>query len=573
MKLKRLVLILSLIIGLVSGLAAVLLKNTVFFTHYLITHGFVFDDSNYLYLAFPFIGISLTVIFATYIVRDDIGHGVSRILYAISRKHGRIKSHNMYSSMIGSTLTIAFGGSVGLEAPIVLTGSSFGSYLGRLFRLNRKTVMILIGAGATGAIAAIFKAPVAAVIFSLEVLMIDLTMGALIPLLIASATGASIAYLLMGSGVLFSFDLVDGFYIRHLPYYMGLGVITGLVSLYFTSTALFVESKIQKIKLRSVKVIIGGISLGLLIFLIPSLYGEGYEFLQLLINNKVDGLVNEDIFGSSSSTTHLLIFLALILIFKVVAMAITNGSGGVGGIFAPSLFIGGVTGILYARLINLLPIDNIPEKNMALVGMAGVMAGVMHAPLTGIFLIAEFTGGYELFTPLIITATISYLTIMYFEPHSIYTKYLAERGELFTHHKDKSVLQMMDVKSHLETNFNTIDKESNLGELVKVVAKSERNIIPVIDDENNFYGLVFVNDIRNIIFNQELYENTKVANLMYMPDTVINSNESMEEVAHKFQETRHYNIPVIDDGKYIGFVSRARIFSTYRKLLKEFSQE
>jgi CIC family chloride channel protein len=572
-KLKRLVLILSLVIGLVSGLAAVLLKNTVFFTHYLITHGFVFDDSNYLYLAFPFIGISLTVIFATYIVRDDIGHGVSRILYAISRKHGRIKSHNMYSSMIGSTLTIAFGGSVGLEAPIVLTGSSFGSYLGRLFRLNRKTVMILIGAGATGAIAAIFKAPVAAVIFSLEVLMIDLTMGALIPLLIASATGASIAYLLMGSGVLFSFDLVDGFYIRHLPYYMGLGVITGLVSLYFTSTALFVESKIQKIKLRSVKVIIGGISLGLLIFLIPSLYGEGYEFLQLLINNKVDGLVNEDIFGSSSSTTHLLIFLALILIFKVVAMAITNGSGGVGGIFAPSLFIGGVTGILYARLINLLPIDNIPEKNMALVGMAGVMAGVMHAPLTGIFLIAEFTGGYELFTPLIITATISYLTIMYFEPHSIYTKYLAERGELFTHHKDKSVLQMMDVKSHLETNFNTIDKESTLGELVKVVAKSERNIIPVIDDENNFYGLVFVNDIRNIIFNQELYENTKVANLMYMPDTVINSNESMEEVAHKFQETRHYNIPVIDDGKYIGFVSRARIFSTYRKLLKEFSQE
>jgi len=572
-KLKRLVLILSLVIGLVSGLAAVLLKNTVFFTHYLITRGFVFDDSNYLYLAFPFIGISLTVIFATYIVRDDIGHGVSRILYAISRKHGRIKSHNMYSSMIGSTLTIAFGGSVGLEAPIVLTGSSFGSYLGRLFRLNRKTVMILIGAGATGAIAAIFKAPVAAVIFSLEVLMIDLTMGALIPLLIASATGASIAYLLMGSGVLFSFDLVDGFYIRHLPYYMGLGVITGLVSLYFTSTALFVESKIQKIKLRSVKVIIGGISLGLLIFLIPSLYGEGYEFLQLLINNKVDGLVNEDIFGSSSSTTHLLIFLALILIFKVVAMAITNGSGGVGGIFAPSLFIGGVTGILYARLINLLPIDNIPEKNMALVGMAGVMAGVMHAPLTGIFLIAEFTGGYELFTPLIITATISYLTIMYFEPHSIYTKYLAERGELFTHHKDKSVLQMMDVKSHLETNFNTIDKESTLGELVKVVAKSERNIIPVIDDENNFYGLVFVNDIRNIIFNQELYENTKVANLMYMPDTVINSNESMEEVAHKFQETRHYNIPVIDDGKYIGFVSRARIFSTYRKLLKEFSQE
>ncbi len=572
-RLKRLVLVLSLIIGLVSGLAAVLLKNTVFLTHDLITHGFVFDDSNYFYLAFPFIGIALTVIFAKYIVRDDIGHGVSRILYAISRKQGRIESHNMYSSMVGSTLTVAFGGSVGLEAPIVLTGSSFGSYLGRLFKLNRKTIMVLIGAGATGAIAAIFKAPVAAVIFSLEVLMIDLTMGALIPLLIASATGASVAYLLMGRGVLLSFNLVDGFYIEHLPYYIGLGLLTGLVSLYFTRITLFIEGLFQKIKLKSVKVIIGGISLGLLIFMLPSLYGEGMEFLELLIDNKVDGLINEDLFGLSSTSGNLLIFLGLILIFKVIAMSVTMGSGGVGGIFAPSLFIGGVFGVLYARTINLLPAVNIPEKNMALVGMAGVMAGVMHAPLTGIFLIAEFTGGYELFTPLIITATISYLTIMYFEPHSIYTKHLALRGELFTHHKDKSVLQMMNVKSHLETNFKTIDKEANLGELVKVIAKSERNIIPVIDEQNNFYGLVFVNDIRNIMFNQELYEKTNVVNLMYMPDPVVSLNESMEEVAHKFQETGHYNLAVINDGKYMGFVSRARIFSTYRKLLKEFSEE
>lgn len=572
-RLKRLVLVLSLIIGLVSGLAAVLLKNTVFFTHDLITHGFVFDDSNYFYLAFPFIGITLTVIFAKYIVRDDIGHGVSRILYAISRKHGRIESHNMYSSMIGSTLTVAFGGSVGLEAPIVLTGSSFGSYLGRLFRLNRKTTMVLIGAGATGAIAAIFKAPVAAVIFSLEVLMIDLTMGALIPLLIASATGASVAYLLMGSGVLLSFNLVDGFYIEHLPYYIGLGILTGLVSVYFTRTTLFIEGLFQKIKLKFVKLIIGGVSLGLLIFMLPSLYGEGYEFLELLIDDRVDGLVNKDLFHLSSSTVHLLIFLGLILIFKVVAMAVTNGSGGVGGIFAPSLFMGGVFGVFYARTLNMLPFANVPEKNMALVGMAGVMAGVMHAPLTGIFLIAEFTGGYELFTPLIITATISYLTIMHFDPHSIYTKHLAERGELFTHHKDKSVLQMMNVKNHLETNFKTIDKESNLGELVKVISKSERNIIPVIDDENNFYGLVFVNDIRDIMFKQELYENTNVANLMYMPDPIVSLNESMEEVAQKFQETGHYNLVVINDGKYMGFVSRARIFSNYRKLLKEFSEE
>lgn len=560
-------------VGLVSGLAAVVLKNTVFFTHDLITHGFIFDDSNYLYLAFPFIGIVLTVIFAKYIIRDDIGHGISRILYAISRKQGRIESHNMYSSMIGSTLTVGFGGSVGLEAPIVLTGSSIGSYLGRLFRLNQKTVMVLIGAGATGAIAGIFNAPVAAVIFSLEVLMIDLTMGALIPLLIAAAAGASVSYLLMGSGVLFSFDLVDGFYIKHLPYYIGLGLFTGFASLYFTRATLFIESLFHKIKIKTARVVIGGASLGLLIFLLPSLYGEGYEFLELLINNKVDGLVNEDIISASSNTVQIIIFLGLIVLFKVVAMAVTNGSGGVGGIFAPSLFVGGVLGLLYARFINLFATSGIPEKNMALVGMAGVMAGVMHAPLTGIFLIAEITGGYELFTPLIITATISYLTIMYFEPHSIYTKKLAARGELFTHHKDKSVLQMMNVVSHLETNFKTIDKESNLGELVKVIANSERNIIPVIDDENNFYGLVFVNDIRNIIFNQELYNKIQVADIMYMPDPIVNINESMEDVAHKFQETSNYNLPVISDGKYLGFVSRARIFSTYQKLLREFSEE
>jgi CIC family chloride channel protein len=403
--------------------------------------------------------------------------------------------------------------------------------------------------------------------------MIDLTMGALIPLLIASATGASIAYLLMGRGVLFSFDLVEGFYLKHIPYYIGLGLVTGFISLYFMRTTMFIEGKLKNIKLKSIRVIIGGLSLGLLIFMIPSLFGEGYEFLELLIENKVDGLVNEQLFGSSSTEIHLLIFLGMILVFKVVAMAVTNGSGGVGGIFAPSLFMGGVVGVFYAKIINLLPFVAIPEKNMALVGMAGVMAGVMHAPLTGIFLIAEFTGGYELFTPLIITATISYLTIMYFEPHSIYTKHLAARGQLFTHHKDKSVLQMMDVSSHLETNFKTIHKDSTLGELVKVIAQSERNIIPVVDDDKVFYGLVFVNDIRNIIFNQDLYETTYVANLMFMPSPIVSPNESMEEVAQKFQESGNYNLPVIKDGEYLGFVSRARIFSTYRKLLQEFSEE
>jgi len=570
---RQLVLILSVIIGLASGVAAVVLKNTVFFTHDLITHGFNFDAANYLYLAFPFVGILLTVIFASYMVRDNIGHGVSRILYAISRNNGKLKKHNMYSSMVGSTFTVAFGGSVGLEAPIVLTGSSLGSYFGQLFSLNRKTMMILVGAGASGAIAAIFKAPIAAVVFSLEVLMIDLTMGALIPLLISSATGAMVAFFLMGSGVLFSFDLTEGFYLRHLPYYAGLGVFTGLVSLYFLRASMYIEQQMGKISNKFYRVLIGGIALGGMIFMLPSLYGEGYEFLHQLINHKVDGLMNVDVVGHPTSIYWMLLFLVLIMIFKVVAMAVTNGSGGVGGVFAPSLFMGGVFGVFYAKVVNLFPIIPVPEKNMALVGMAGVMAGVMHAPLTGIFLIAEFTGGYELFTPLIVTATLSYITIMYFEPHGIYTKRLAARGELFTHHKDKSVLQMMRIKNHLETNFKTIGVDATLGDLVKVIAQSERNVIPVVDEENRFYGVVFINDIRTIMFQPELYDTTMVSEIMYMPDTLVDPDESMEEVARKFQDTSHYNLPVIKDGKYLGFVSRARIFSAYRKLLKEFSEE
>ncbi len=570
---RRLVLGLSLLIGLLSGLAAVLLKNTVHYTNDLITNGFEFGRENYLYLAFPLIGIAITVVFASKIIRDNIGHGVSKILYAISRKNGKIEPHNMYSSMVGSTFTVAFGGSVGLEAPIVLTGSSIGSYFGQLFHLDRKTLMILIGCGASGAIAGIFKAPIAAVVFSLEVLMLDLTMIALIPLLISAATGASVAFFLMGSGVLFSFDVSTGFVLAHLPYYMGLGILTGFVSLYFNQATMYIESRIKKIADKKYSVLLGGILLGMLIFIFPALYGEGYEFLMEVINDKADGLINESLFGEHTQAGYLILMLFLILIFKVLAMAITNGSGGVGGIFAPSLFMGGIFGMVYAKVINLLPFGQLPVKNMALVGMAGVMAGVMHAPLTGIFLIAEFTGGYELFTPLIITATISYLTIVMFEPHSIYTKRLAERGELLTHDKDKSVLSLMKMKSLIETNFRTIGVDATLGDLVNEIAQSERNVVPVVNEENTFFGLVFVNDIRNIMFKPELYETTLVSELMYMPDSFVHPNDPMEVVAQKFQDSEHYNLPVLDEGRYLGFVSRARVFSSYRNLLKEFSDE
>lgn len=550
-----------------------MLKNIVHYTHSLITDDFNFGDGRYVYLIFPVIGIALTVIFAKYIIKADIGHGVSNILYAISKQNGRIKKHNIYSSVVASTFTIAFGGSVGLEAPIVLTGSSIGSYFGKLFRLNQKTVIVLIGAGASGAVAGIFKAPIAAVIFSLEILMLDLTMASLIPLLISATTAASVAYFLMGSGVLFSFHFTDDFQIANLPWYILLGLLTGFMSLYFTKVTLFIEKQMKLIKKTWQRVLIGGFLVGILIFIFPSLYGEGYKFLRQLINGKTQMVINENLFGQPHSASVILMLLTAIVFIKVIAMALTSGSGGVGGIFAPSLFVGGIFGGVYGELINLIPFVHVPVNATALVGMSGVMAGVMHAPMNGIFLIAEFTGGYSLFTPLIITATISYLTIMYFEPHSIYTKRLAQRGELLTHHKDKAVLMMMNVRSLIETNFKVINKDKTLGDLVKVISQSERNIIPVVDGNNIFHGVVFVNDIRNIIFKPEFYDKIFVEELMFMPKTIVSPDENMESVAQKFQTSRNYNLPVVDNKKYIGFVSRAKVFSTYRKLLEDLSDE
>jgi chloride channel protein, CIC family len=571
---SQFILILSFIVGIMSGLAAVLLKNTVHYTFYLISHGFQFEKQNFLYLALPLAGIILTVIFVKFILKKDISHGVSRILYAISKRNGVLEAHHTFSSMIGSTLTVAFGGSVGLEAPIVTTGSAIGSNLGRLFRLNHKTLIVLIGCGAAGAIAGIFKAPIAAVVFAIEVLMIDLTLTSLIPLLISAVTGATIAYFLSGKSVLFIFELTDPFILKQIPLFIILGIFTGLASVYFTRTNEFVEDRFRKIKKYYIRIITGGISLGVLIFVFPSLFGEGYPVLQEVLKGKGYELINYDLFQNlKDEYWFLLLIIFLILVFKAIATAITTGSGGVGGIFAPSLFMGGISGLFVAKVLNQFTFTQVSEVNFALVGMAGMMSGVMHAPLTGIFLIAEITGGYELLTPLIISSTISYLTIIYFEPHSIYSKRLAQRGELFTHHKDKAMLSLMKVKSLLETNFNTVDLEATLGDFVKIVTQSKRNVFPVVDKENNFYGVIFINDIRNIVFERELYDTTFVKDLMFMPEPLVGPDESMEDVARKFGESDHYNLPVIKDGKYLGFVSRANVFSAYRKLLKEFSDE
>ena len=550
---RQFIILLSLLTGIFGGLAAVLLKNTVFYTHAILTAGFEQKNFNLLYLAYPFIGMLLTVLYVKFFVRDNIGHGISRVLYAISKSNSILRPHNTYSSMVGSTLTVGFGGSVGLEAPIVLTGAAIGSNLARVMRLDYRSVTLMIGCGAAAAIAGIFKAPVAGVVFALEVLMLDLTMASLIPLLIAAATGATLASFFMGKDVLFAFTVSNPFELGNIPYYVLLGVICGLVSLYFTRASFYIEGLFQKINGTTLRLVIGGTIVSVLIFLFPSLFGEGYLELTAILTGNGDALFQNSLFYSVSSNYILfLVFLLFVLFFKVIAMSATTAGGGVGGIFAPSLFMGGITGFFVARFVNFFDALRLPEKNFALAGMAGVMAGVMHAPLTAIFLIAEITGGYSFFIPLIITATASYLTIMNFEPHSLYTKRLAQQGELITHHKDKAVLSRLSIKALIETNFNPIGPEASLRDLVKVVSESQRNVFPVISADRTFLGVVFMNDIRNILFKAELYDTTFVSQLMFMPDPCVEINETMEDVAQKFHSSEHYNLPVLDNGKYIG---------------------
>jgi chloride channel protein, CIC family len=571
---RNFIYLLSLVIGLLSGLAALLLKNLIHLVAEKLTHWFAVDGASYLYLVYPLIGIFLTVLFVRFVIKDDIGHGVSKILYAISRKSSRIKRHNNYSSMLASSLTIGFGGSVGSEAPIVLTGASIGSNLARMFKLNYKYVTLLVGCGAGGAIAGIFNAPIAGIVFTLEVLMLDLTMAYLIPLLISAISATIISYFFMGEGVLLRLNQVNPFHINTIWFYIVLGVFTGLVGLYFTRTTMYLEKKFLFIKNWLVKLLIGGFVLGLVIFIFPPLWGEGYTSILTIFSGKGTELLNNSMFFPWKDNGYLVVLvLAGILIFKVVAMSATTASGGIGGIFAPTLFMGAMAGYFLAKLLNTVYDLGLPEDNFALAGMAGMMAAVMHAPLTGIFLAAEITGGYGLFIPLIVTSTVAYITIMRFEPHSIYTKRLAQRGELITHHKDKAVLQLMEVKQLIETDFEILPPSATLRDLVKAISKSQRNLYPVVDEEGILKGMVKLSDIKSLIFETDLYDSVKVKDLMYMPEYYISPYDSMEKVAEKFESSRRYNLAVIDEGKYLGFISRAVAFSKYRKTLQHFSNE
>ena len=567
---RNFILIISFLVGIGAATASLLLKFLIHTIQQLLWAN-IREGANYWLLLYPIIGILLAGVFVYYVVRDDISHGVTKILYAISQRKSRIKPHNMWSSLVASSLTIGFGGSVGAEAPIVLTGAAIGSNLGRLFRMEQKTLMLLVGCGAAGAVAGIFKAPIAGLVFVIEVLMLDLTMTSVLPLLISSVTAATMSYVFSGTEAMFQFSQTEEFVMERIPYVLLLGIFCGLVSLYFTRAMLRVEGIYASLSRRWQRFILGAAMLSILIFLFPPLYGEGYDTIETLLNGDFIHLMDQSPFlGMENGYWGIVIFLGLILLTKVFASAATNGGGGCGGVFAPSLYIGCIAGFIFSHVLNFfgLPVD-LPEKNFALMGMAGTMSAVMHAPLTGVFLIAELTGGYNLFLPLMITSIGSYVTIRAFEPHSLYTMRLAQKGELLTHHKDKAVLTLMNVGSVIETDFIAVRPDMSLGDVVKeAIAKSSRSMFPVVNTEGVLLGIVLVDNIRNIMFRPELYERFRVSRFMVSPPARIVNDMPMEKIMHIFDDTKAWNLPVVDtEGKYIGFVSKSKIFNAYREVL------
>ena len=570
---REMLLILSFVVGLLSGFAAIILKNLIHNLGKLLTNNFESYSESYQYLAYPGIGILITVLYVRFFVKDDIGHGVTKVLESISNKKGLMRAHNMFTSIITSTITIGFGGSVGAEAPVVLTGSSIGSNIARTFHLSYRNMTVLIGCGAAGAIAGIFKAPLAGMLFAIEVLMLDMTMSSLLPLMISASTATSLAYFLMGSAHHFYFQIDKAFNVANIPWYIVLGIFCGIFSFLFTRGNIFVEGRFKKIKNPYIKVGIGALMLGIMIFLFPSLWGEGYFTIDQILADNGSNILNNSIFVGFKDDKFILIgMILLIMLVKIVATAATNGAGGSGGIFAPTLFLGGMAGFFISSILNLNG-NLVPARDFALVGMAGMMAGVMHSPMTAIFLIAEISGGFGLLIPLMITATASYLTITPFEPHSLYHIRLAQKGELITHDKDKAVLTLLKLKNVIEKDLKTIRIDCTLGELVRVISQSKRNIFPVIDQDDNFCGVVLLDDIREIMFNKDLYNTILVKNLMVMPPYTISIDEKMESVMKKFNENGVWNLPVVSNRKYVGFISKSTIFNAYRSELVRFSEE
>ncbi|MBR6899448.1 MAG: chloride channel protein [Bacteroidales bacterium] len=573
------VLLLAVVVGLLSGLAAVALKTLVHYSGVLVTRVGALTPlgGNVMMLVFPLIGIALTVLFVKYIVRGDIGHGLPSVLLAISRNEGRLPAKNMYTSLIASTLTVAFGGSVGLEAPIASTGSAIGSNIGRWMRLSPKSVRILLGCGAAGAIAGIFKAPFAGIMFVLEVFMFDLSATTALPLLISALVAATVAYFLMGTDVQFHFEVTQQFGLSQLPFYVVLGVFCALVSIYFLRTTDRVEQLFARFRKPWLRVLAGGLVLGVLIYLFPPLYGEGYGMLTQLLHGDSNSLFVNTVYGSwSDNVLVVLLVLFLLIALKAVATAATIGSGGVGGTFGPSLIVGGLSGYFVAMLCNQMGLPEQDTANFALVGMAAVMTGVMHAPFMATFLIADITGGYQLLVPLMVASAVTYLCVSPFERHSIYARKLAEKGDLLTHDKDASAWHLLDMSSLIETNFVIVRSGNTLRDLVEVIQTSRRNVFPVLSDDDKFLGVVVLDDVRKIIFRPELYDTVVVDDLMHpmSEGDLVRSSDSLLDVVEKFRIGDRYNLVVVDDDdNYLGFLSRANTFSAYRRFISDTSDE
>ena len=573
---KQLIFTLALLVGVGSAIAAWVLKTLIEEIALLLTSHFDVTSANRLYLVYPVVGIFLCVMFVKFIVRDDISHGVTKILYALSRRQGDIRSHNCWSSVIASSLTIGFGGSVGAESPIVLTGSAIGSLLGRQFRVDHKTMMLLIGCGASGAIAGIFKAPIAGLMFTLEVLMVDLTMASLLPLLVSCLTATCITYTLAGTSPMFSFELTDPFIVRRVPTALLLGITCGLVSLYFTRVMNSFEQVFGKLRHPAARLALGGGVLAVLIYFFPPLYGEGYGTISLLLSGDAHAseVMNNSFFYGHE--TSLVTYLVLIILVKVFATTATNGGGGCGGTFAPSLFLGCIAGYVFSALWNIqTPFGiTVPSTNYALLGMAGVMSGVFHAPMTGVFLIAELTGGYDLFIPLMIVSVCSYITIHTFEPHSIYAMRLARRGELLTHHKDRSVLTLMSLDAIIDKERPLLRPDMYLGQIVQAVSTEKALHFAVVDIKGGLLGIINLNGIRKLIFRSELYRMYRADQLMTRPSIVLRTDDSMTAVMERFSHTSTGTLPVLTpEGIFVGFVSRTRLLAAYRQVLKDFSEE
>ena len=567
---------LALVTGVLAGLAAQLLKYLIHLISTTLTAHVDIASGNYLYILLPTLGVLITALYVRYVVKDNISHGVTRVLWSISQNKSRLKRHATYSSLIASSVTIGFGGSVGAEGPIVYSGAAIGSNLGSMFRMSPRILMILVGCGAAAGIAGIFKAPIAGMLFTLEVLMLDLTTVSVMPLLIASITSATIAYMYTGFSFEFFFVQSDDFYIAKVPPVILLGIASGLVSLYFTRVMNMMENFFGRFKRRWMRTLIGCTILSGLVFLFPPLYGEGYESIMELLAGDAGSIVDGSIFyGDRGQAGFIILFISLIILTKAFATSATNGAGGVGGTFAPSLYVGCMTGFLFAYIFNILGFDlELSTKNFALIGMAGVMSGVMHAPLMAIFLTAELTGGYDLFLPLLIVSTIAYGTIKIFEPYSIYTMRLAKQGKLLTHEKDRAVLTLLKMDSVIETDFLSVRPEMTLKEMVDTISRSNRNLFPVLNGAGVLQGVVQLDDIRNIMFRPDLYRKINVASFMTMPPDKIIIGEPMDAVMKKFDKTMAWNLPVVDrDGHYFGFISKSKIFNSYRRVLRHYCDD